>query len=49
MYGLEVMCEWNLDEMTTAENAALGAVAGGLADQNPGLGSTDLEEMHKNG
>ena len=26
MYGLEVMCEWNLDEMTTAENAALGAV-----------------------
>jgi hypothetical protein len=49
MYGLDVMCQWNLDEVTTAKNAALGGVVGGLADQNPGLGSTDLEEMHKNG
>lgn len=44
-YGLDVVCEWNLDEMSSAQYAMASSLMGANAE----LGSTDLEEAHRNG
>lgn len=48
-YGLEVTCEWNLDEVDSAQYALASSVAGAVTEGNPALGSTDMEEAHKRG
>ena len=48
-YGLEVTCEWNLDEVDSAQYAVASSVAGAVTEGNPALGSTNLEEAHKRG
>ena len=48
-YGLEVTCEWNLDEMSSAQYAVASSVAGAIDEGNPALGSTDMEEAQKRG
>lgn len=48
-FGLDVVVEWNLDETQSLQYGALSGVAGAMTEGNAALGSTDQEEMHRNG